>query len=72
MVKEFKTVYSPALTVSFNSSRTLTSYIVRIELYSLVRSVGSFKYKKPPCEVSVNVTEADTFTTTVITYKPLF
>ena len=49
MVKEFKTVYTPAPTVSFNSSRKLTSYIVRIELYLLVRSVGPFKYKKPLC-----------------------
>ena len=46
-----------------------TSAVTKIEpsgmLYPLNRSVGSFKCKKPGCEVCINVIETDTFTSAV-------
>ena len=65
MDKESKKVFSPAPMVSFKSARNLSSYLVRAKLYPLNRSVGSFKCKKPRCEVCINVIETDTFTSAV-------
>ena len=38
---------------------------MRAKLYPLNRTVGPFKCKKPRCEVCVNITETDIFTSTV-------
>ena len=44
---------------------------MRAKLYPTERVVGPFKYNKPRCSVCVNVTETNTFTSTVTgkTYK---
>ena len=57
--------------ISFRSSRKLSSYLVRARLYPTERVVGSFKCYKPRCLVCVNVTETNTFSSTVTgkTYK---
>ena len=57
--------------VSFRSVRKISSYLVRAKVYSLERTVGSFKCKKSRCQVCLNVNETDTFTSTVTkkTYK---
>ena len=60
--EEGKKVFFPAPIVSFKSSRKLSSYLVRAKLHPLSRTVGSFKCKKPFCEVSVNIIETGTFT----------
>ena len=60
-----KRVFTPGPMVSFRSSRKLSSYLVRAKLYPTERVVGSFKCNKPRCLVCVNVTETNTFTSTV-------
>ena len=71
MDEEFKRAFTPGSMVLFRSSRKLRGYLVRAKLYPTENVVGSFKCKKPPCLVCVNVTEAQTFTSTVTgkTYK---
>ena len=64
MDKEVKKVFPVAPIVSFKSSRKLSSYLVRAKLYPLQRTVRSFKYNKPRCEVCINVIETDIFTST--------
>ena len=56
---------------SFRSARKISSYLVRAKLYPLERRVGSFKCGGRRCQVCLNVTEAETFTTTSTnqTYK---
>ena len=51
--------------VSFRSASRISSYLVRAKLYPLERCVGSRQYKKRRCEVCTNVTETDTFSSTV-------
>ena len=65
MDKEVKILFTPGPMVSFRSSRKLSSYLVRAELYPTERVVGSFKCNKPRRLVCVNVTETNTFTSTV-------
>ena len=57
--------------ISFRSARKVSSYLVRAKVYPLERTVGSFKCKKTRYQVSLNVNETDTFTSTVTkkTYK---
>ena len=55
MNREAKAVFSPGLMVSFRSARRISSYLVRAKLYPLER-----RY-----EVCTNVTETDTFSSTV-------
>ena len=62
---EFKNLFSPTLMVCFKSACKLSSYLIRANLYSLNRSVRSFKCKKPRCEVCLNVIQTDIFTSTV-------
>ena len=49
----------------------ISSYLVWAKLYPLERSVGSFKRGGRCCQVCLNVTETETFTSTSInqTYK---
>ena len=65
MNREAKAVFSPGLMVSFRSARRISSYLVRAKLYPLERCVGSRQCKKRRCEVCTNVTETDTFSSTV-------
>ena len=51
--------------VSFRRARKLESYLVRAKLYSLERSVGSFKCNGKQYQVRLNVTETKTFSSTV-------
>ena len=56
---------------SFRSARKISSYLVRAKLYPLERRVGSFKCGGRRCQVCLNVTEAEVFssTSTNQTYK---
>ena len=65
MSPEAKRVFTPAPMVSFRSARKLSSYLVRAKLYPIERVVGSKKCNKVGCEVCKNVSETDTFTSTV-------
>ena len=51
--------------VSSRSSKKLNSYLVRAKLYPIDRIVGFKACRKKRCEVSVNVCERDTFSSTV-------
>ena len=51
--------------VLFRGARQLSSYLVRAKLYSLGRSVGSFKCNGKRCQVCINVTESNTFSSSV-------
>ena len=51
--------------VSFRGARKLNSYLVRAKLYPLERSVGSFKCNGKRCQVCMNVTESNTFSSSV-------
>ena len=56
---------------SFRSVRKISSYLVRAKLYLLERRVGSFSCEGRRCQVYLNVTETETFTSTSTnqTYK---
>ena len=64
MNKEVKKIFLVAPIASFKSVRKLSSYLIRATLYPLQRTVGSFKCDKRRCEVYINVTKTDTFTST--------
>ena len=66
-----KKIFSPAPMVSFRSSRKASSYLVRAKLFPLDRFIGSSRCAKKCCEVYVNNSKMDTFTSTVTgeTYK---
>ena len=65
MNREPKAVFLPEPMVSFRSARRISSYLVRAKLDPLERFVGSRQCKKRRCEVCTNVTETDTFSSTV-------
>ena len=65
MNDEAKKVVTPGLMVSFRGARKLSSYLVRAKLYPLERSVGSFKCNGKRCQVCINVTESNTFSSSV-------
>ena len=65
MVEEVKRAFTPGPMISFRNSRKLSSYLVRAKVYPTERVVWSFKCNKPRCLVFVNVTERNTFTSTV-------
>ena len=58
---EVKKVFSPALFVSFRSTRNLKSYLVRSKIYPLEKKVGSEKCKSKRCLLCLNVSETDVF-----------
>ena len=66
MNEETKKVFSPRLMVSFR-----TSLKIRAKLYPLDRVVGLMKCGKKRCEVRMNASETNTFTSNVTctTYK---
>ena len=59
--EQVKKVFSPAPFVSFISTRNLKIYLVKSEIYSLERKVGSEKCKSKCCLVCFNVSEMDVF-----------
>ena len=71
MNEETKKVFSPRPMVSFRSPRKIGSYLVTAKLHPLDRVVGSTKCSKKRCEVCVNVSGTNTFTSNVTgkTYK---
>ena len=62
MNEETKNVFSPRPMISFRSPRKISSYLVRAKLYPLHRVVGSTKCGKKKCEVCMNMSETNTFT----------
>ena len=50
---------------SFSRERKLSSYLVRAKVYPIERSVGSVKCNGKRCQVYMNVTESDTFSSSV-------
>ena len=65
MSSEAKAVFLPGPMVSFRSVHWVSGYIVRAKLYSLERFAGSRQCKKCRYEVCTNVTETDTYSSTV-------
>ena len=51
--------------VSFRGARKLSSYLVRPKPYPLERSAGSFKCNGKGCQVCMNVSESNTFSSSV-------
>ena len=64
MSRDTKVVFSPRPMISFRSLHRISSYLVRAKLCPLERFVGSMQCKKRRCEVSANVTETYTFSST--------
>lgn len=60
-----KKVFQLEPMVSLRSPRNLSSYLVRAKMYPLERKTGSFKYKGNRCQVCLNVSETEKFTSTV-------
>ena len=52
-----KKAFTAGLMVWFRGIQKLSSYLVRAKLYTLERSVGSFKFNGKRCQVCMNVTE---------------
>ena len=69
--QEVERVFTPCPKASFRSARKISSYLVRAKLYPLERSAGSFKCGGRHCQVCLNVTETEAFTSTSTnqTYK---
>ena len=69
--QEVERIFTPDPMASFRSARKISSYLVRAKLYPLERRVGSFKCGGRRCQVCLNVTETETFTSTSTnqTYK---
>ena len=66
MSREAKAVFLPGPMVSFRRAHRISSFLVRAKLYPLERCVSSRQCKKRRCEVFTNVTETDTFSSTVV------
>ena len=71
MNDEVKKVFQPGTMVLFGSPRNLSSYLVRAKMYPVERKTGSYKCKGNRCQVCLNVSETETFTSTVthMSYK---
>ena len=69
--QEAERVFTRGLIASCRSARKISIYFVRAKLYPLERRVGSFKCRGRRCQVCLNVTETETFTSTSTnqTYK---
>ena len=65
MSREVRELFSPGPTVLFRSARRISSYLVRAKLCLLERCAGWRQCKKRRCKVCTNVTETDTFISTV-------
>ena len=71
MNDETKKAFSPQPMVSVRGPPKISSYLVRAKLYPLDGVVGSTKCGKKRCEVCMNISEMNTFTSNVTgkTYK---
>ena len=69
--QEVERDFTPGPMTSFRNARKISSYLVRAKLYPLERHVGSFKSGDGSCQVCLDVTETETFTSTFTnqTYK---
>ena len=56
-----KKAFTAGPMMSFQGKRKLSSYLVRAKLFPLERSAGSFKCNGKRCQVCMNVTESNTF-----------
>ena len=63
MNDEVKKAFTPGPMVSFQERQKLSSYLVRAN--PLERSVGSFKCNGKHCQVCINLTESNTFSSSV-------
>lgn len=56
--------------ITFRSARKISSYLARVKLYPLERTIGSVQCKRKRCQTCRNVKETETFpsTTTVKTF----
>ena len=59
-----KKVFTPGPMISFCSARKLINHLVRSKLYTIERTVGSFKWNGKRCQSCLNVDETDIFTST--------
>ena len=66
MNQDVKNVFTPGPIVSFRKASKRRSYLVRVKLNPLERTIGSKKCGKPRCEVCLNIEETDTFISTTI------
>ena len=64
MNEEVKSVFIPASIISFRSTRKLSSYLVRVKLYLLERTIGSGQCKGEWCQTCHIVKETETFNST--------
>ena len=64
MDKEVKKVFTPKPMISFRSARKLSNYLLRPKMYPIDRNVRSKNCNSKRCEVSKNVNEASTLTST--------
>lgn len=55
--------------VCFQSLRNLSSYLVRAKLYPMEKKTGSYKCKSSKCQVCLNISETEIYSSTV-THKP--
>ena len=65
MNDEVKKVFRPGPMASFRSPRNLSSYIDRAKMYRMERKTGSCKWKGNRCQECLNISETETFTSTV-------
>lgn len=61
MNSEVKETFTHGPLVFFRRARKLGSYLVRVKLHQLERSVGSIKFNDKLCQVCRNVTEKNIF-----------
>ena len=59
--QDVERVFKAGLMASFHSARKISSYLVRAKLYPLERRVGFFKCGSRHCQVCLNVTKTETF-----------
>ena len=69
--QELERIFTLGPMVSFRSAKIISNYLVWAELYPLERCAGSFKSRVRRCQVYLNVTETEKFTSTSTnqTYK---
>ena len=57
MNEDVKSVFTPALMISFRSARKRSSYLVRAKICLLERTVGSVQYTRKRCQTCHSVRE---------------
>ena len=64
-MEKLKKVFRAGPMVSLLNPRKLSSYLGRAKLYSMERKTGFCKYKGNRCKLCLNVSETETFISTV-------